>query len=102
MSLYEKAKIIAAKAARDHHAAYMKELGWDPTFVRSSVPIKRSKCGNMPTDRLYRRRGYLIYMIENNSSDFDNRINFVMRAAELRYIEDELERRGDHNRRTTR
>lgn len=100
MSLEAKRRIGEKRAAVLHHAAYIKELGWDPTFVKYNVPIKRSKTGNIPNDRLYRRRSHLIWKITTEGASFPNRIDFVMRAAELRYIEDELVNRGCLNGKT--
>jgi hypothetical protein len=40
------------------------------------------------------RRAYLIDMIKNRSREFENRIDFVVRAAELSAIENVLNDRG--------
>lgn len=63
-------------------------------WVPSSTAIKRSKAKNVDNDRLFRRRTYLIHLIEHRSHTLPNRIDFVMRAMELFFIEDVLQGRG--------
>ena len=70
-------------------------------MVPSTTSIKRSRVGNIDTERLLGRQGALVLRLRAAAEE--SRINHVMRAAELAAIENELDRRGlDTVRRTPR
>lgn len=62
--------------------------------VPASTSIRRSRVGNIDTDRLERRRPFIIAQIENSNKEFDRRADFIARVAELVVIERELVARG--------
>lgn len=63
--------------------------------VPSSTRIRRSRVGNIDTDRLTRRARHLRGVLLFEGHTFATRHNFVMRAAEFSAINRELGRRGD-------
>lgn len=84
---------------REAHKDLMRELDAEhgsksAAFVPSNVKIKRSKVGNIDSDRLWRRRGYLTWWITTQCDRFESRQDFALKAAEFCVIEDELVRRG--------
>lgn len=62
--------------------------------VPATTAIKRSRVHNINTERLINRRQYLVEQLTTNVSQFDQRIDFAVRAAELKAIENELVDRG--------
>lgn len=62
--------------------------------VPVTTAVKRSRAQNIDTPRLVARRIFLIDMIRNRSREFENRIDFVVRVAELSVIENVLNDRG--------
>jgi hypothetical protein len=62
--------------------------------VPVTTPVRRNRAHNIDTPRLVARRAYLIDRIKNHSREFENRIDFVVRAAELSAIENVLNDRG--------
>ncbi len=70
----------------------------------ATTACKRNRVGNLDTDRLRVRRYFLALTIMQNARQFDQRIEFAARAAELVSIERELVTRGalsDRQRVTT-
>jgi len=63
--------------------------------VPATTSIKRSRVGNIDTDRLNRRRAHVIELVTVRVAEIDQRIEMVQRAAELSAIEVELVRRGE-------
>lgn len=63
-------------------------------FVPASTPVRRSRVGNIDTDRLSRRRGFVIELLADGAN-FEVRIEFAQRVAELAAIERELMQRGE-------
>lgn len=63
--------------------------------VPPTTAIKRSRVGNIDTDRLRSRRLFLVVLIKQYARMFDVRVEFVARVAELRAIEGELVARGE-------
>ena len=64
------------------------------TEVPATTACKRNRVANIDTDRLTRRRDHLAPELLHNSRQFDHRIEFVARVAELVAIETELIGRG--------
>lgn len=62
--------------------------------VPASTKIRRSRVSNIDLDRLQRRRTFLIDSVTVGSRDFENRMDWVVRVAELAAIERELVKRG--------
>lgn len=62
--------------------------------VPAETAIRRSRVGNIDTDRLTRRRDWLILLITERSHTLNQRIDFVARVAELAAIEREMLARG--------
>jgi hypothetical protein len=62
--------------------------------VPSSTPIKRSRAHNVDTDRLLRRRGFLVSMADDGFRSLGSRNLMVMRALELHAVENALDSRG--------
>lgn len=64
--------------------------------VPATTAIRRSRVGNVDTDRLMRRRAFLHDLcIVNGGRTLATRMDFAMRAAELTAIETALCDRGD-------
>lgn len=105
MSLDDLRRRGEARARKDQWRAFAKHMGCPPTWVSAKTSIKRAKVPNIDTDRLERRRAQVLFDVTWCSRQYPNRINFVMRAAELLAIEDELVARGvltEETRRTRR
>lgn len=64
------------------------------TFVPSETKVRRSRVQNIDNLRLYRRRLYLVYMVRDNTRDFECKGDWLDRVAELSVIETEMTRRG--------
>jgi hypothetical protein len=62
--------------------------------VPSTTPVRRNRVANIDSDRLARRRQFLVNNIRQIARDADNRIDFVARVAELQAIEIALIQRG--------
>ena len=63
--------------------------------IPADVKIRRNRVQNVDTDRLQRRRVFLIDLVVINAGrTLPNRNAFVMKAAELMSIENELIARG--------
>jgi hypothetical protein len=63
--------------------------------VPASTAIRRSRAHNITTDRLFRRRAFLIdLLILNGGRTLATRMDFAMRAAELTAIDNVLLSRG--------
>ena len=71
-------------------------------LVPATVPVRRNRVQNIDTDRLMRRRDQVASDIRNSSNVYESRADFIMSAAELNAIENELERRGEPIERITR
>lgn len=56
-------------------------------FVPPSTAVKRNRAHNVDTDRLRARRAYLL---AKGFRDYDSRMDFAVRALELRAIENVL------------
>ena len=66
-----------------------------PTVVPSSTPVRRSRVGNVDTDRLTRRRDYLVTVgLPGLLSGDCSRSDYSNRVGELTLIEDCLDDRG--------
>jgi hypothetical protein len=63
-------------------------------MVPVHTPCKRSRVHNIDTDRLQRRRLFLAITIKQFARQFEARVEFVARVAELHAIECELVKRG--------
>lgn len=64
-------------------------------MIPTTTAIKRNRVGNIDSGRLLRRHAHLLDMVVTNGCNMlPNRIDFVMRAAELHAIESEIVRRG--------
>ena len=63
--------------------------------VPDTTAIKRSRVGNIDTDRLHRRQQRLDKDIRLSEAQFGTRIKFAYRAAELDAVEKELVGRGE-------
>jgi hypothetical protein len=63
-----------------------------------TTACKRNRVGNIDSARLAQRRYNLVVLLKQFSRTFENRIDFVMRAAELSAIEDEMIARGELSR----
>jgi hypothetical protein len=63
--------------------------------VPPTTAIKRSRVGNIDTDRLRARRLFLAVLIKQYSRTFEARVEFVSRCAELAVIERELVKRDE-------
>lgn len=63
-------------------------------IVPASTKIRPSRVGNMDANRLMARQGFLVAMADNGFRDCGQRRQFVDKVAELRAIENELDRRG--------
>jgi hypothetical protein len=63
--------------------------------IPDTTAIKRSKVGNIDTDRLARRQQRLDKDIRLSEAQFGTRIKFAYRMAELDAVEKELEQRGE-------
>lgn len=60
-------------------------------YVPATTSIRRSRARYMPTDRLFRRRAYLVRLIIlNGGRTLATRQDYAMRAAELWAIESAL------------
>jgi hypothetical protein len=71
-------------------------------FVPCTKSIKRSKVRNISTERLLRRRNFILHGIVPESHErFEQKYDFYARAAELCVIEDTLEDRGEFIYRAT-
>lgn len=64
-------------------------------MVPATTAIRRSKVGNIDTDRLFRRRSVLALTVRHFARSFEQRHDWVVRVAELVAIERELVARGD-------
>ena len=98
MSLYEKECMAWRNAVIARERQALKDAGGDSAFVRYKTKINRNKVHNIDRDRLWRRRGYLIWLLTTQGAGFEARIDFVQKAAELTYIEDALGLEGDQRR----
>lgn len=65
------------------------------TVVPASTAVKRNRVGNVDSDRLSRRRLFLIDLLYMRSREIETRVEFAYRAVELHAVEAELLRRGD-------
>ena len=72
----------------------------NPT-VPPSTSVRRSRAGNIDTDRLVARQEFLSAMADGNFRNCGSRREFVDRAREMRAIEDVLSSRGVQFRRRT-
>jgi len=69
-------------------------LGYMSQPVPVTTPVKRNRAQNIDTERLSARRIFLIDLLVNRSRELENRIDFVVRVAELSCIENVLNDRG--------
>lgn len=64
-------------------------------IVPTTTPIKRNRVHNVDSGRLLRRHAFLLDMVmTHGGSMLPNRMDFVVRAAELHAIEREIVSRG--------
>lgn len=58
--------------------------------VTAETAIRRRSVVNVDTDRLVRRRAFLVAAMAVGRHTYDSRADFTVRAAELSTIEDEM------------
>lgn len=70
-------------------------------FDPATTKIRRSRVGNIDSDRLHARRDRLGADVHLNPGQFSSRMDWAYKALELTAIETELEGRGEISNRYT-